>query len=484
MKAVRYRLAIALLGKGSTNHLHRREVVDAFHEKGIEVRFLVRDDYLNILTRLEDCHYTPVSFKGKSGFRVHFQFFCEYIRNLYPSQDPGRKVYFDLISRYKPAIRFQLLDRLCKFLARFRGVVHAMMTVEGLMAQPDTVEGLDPADIDQLLLLGIGTVSSELEGHMAWWAKRQNIPIVNIIGNYDNLTSKGYRGVPIDSLLVWGPNMEDDAVRYHGIEREKVTQIGSIRYNMNPQLLSPDKHEFLRSLGLDPHKKTILFAGFFFEFHYFEMMEVYRQLVQNGTDCQVILRVYPNKILMSSVFMAPLLHYARQCEGVYVSLGDPAHTEGAKNKSVLQIEEYELWNSLNCCDCVVNIFSTISLEACIFDKPAINMYYFPEPFPGLARAPLYYDYEKLFHSRRLVSYGAITTTRNRDDLIGAIRDALMEPARLKGERKKTVEEECGVLDGGACRRLVAACVEDYQKRTTVQQPYHAALLTEEKNEAR
>ena len=335
------------------------------------------------------------------------------------------------------------------------------MRLEGLIAQYDTVQGLNPADIDQLLLLGIGTVSSELEGHMVWWAKRHNIPTINIIGNYDNLTSKGYRGVSVDRLLVWGPNMEGDAIRFHGIEKDRITAIGSIRYNMNPQLLTHDKEGFLRSLGLDPQRKTILFAGFLFEFHYFEMLEVYRRLLEEGVDCQVVMRVYPNKLMMSSVYMETLIRHARKCEGVYVSLADPAHAEGAKDKSVLQIEENELWNILNCCDCVINIFSTISLEACIFDKPAINMYYFPESFPWLARAPLYYDYEQLFHSRRLVSYGAITTTRNREELITAVKDALNEPGRLTAARKKTVAEECGMLDGGACRRLVAACVEAY-----------------------
>lgn len=462
MNSVAYELAIALLGKGSTNHLHRKEVVNAFQEQGIAIRFLVRDDYMDILSKIEGCSYSSVSFKDTKGIRNTLKFIFEYIRNLYPSQDPGRKAYFDLVSRYKKTKRFWLFDLCFKFLARFQWVVNCVVTLEGCMAEDDTVQGIHPETIDQLLLLGIGTASSELEGHMVWWARKNNIPVVNVIGNYDNLTSKGYRGVPVERLLVWGPNMLDDAVRYHSISKEKISEIGSIRYNMNPRLLVDDKCEFLRSLGLDPEKKTILFAGFFFEFHYFEMMEVYSQLLLEGVDCQLILRVYPNKILMSSVFMHPLLQFAGQCDGVYVSLGDPDYKNGSKSKSVLQIEEYELWNSLNCCDCVINIFSTISLEACIFDKPAINMYYFQAAFPGLAREPLYYDYEQLYHSRRLASYGAIKTTRDRAELIETIKDSLDNPTRLAQERKKTVELECGVLDGGACNRLVASCVQAFQ----------------------
>lgn len=464
MSSINYRLAIALLGKGSTNHLHRKEVVEAFLQRGVSIHFLVREDYIDILSKIDTCAYSTVSFVKLSGFRASLKSIFEYIRNLYPSSDPGRKSYFGMMSRYKRSAAFRVLDYFYRFLARYQFVVRWIAFLEGYFALYDTVQGLDPKKIDQLLLLGVGTASSELEGHLVWWAKDHNISIVSIIGNYDNLTSKGFRGVPVDRLLVWGPNMREDAITFHGIPEDKITEIGSIRYNTSFKTLPENKEEFIISLGLDPHKKTILFAGFFYEFHYFEMMQIYRLLLAKGTDCQLILRVYPNKILMSSVFMAPLLEWAEKQEGVYVSIGDPDFGCGSQDKSVLQIEEYELCNSLSCCDCVINIFSTISLEACIFDKPAINMYYFQEPLSALARTPLYHDYEKFFHSRRLVSYGAIQTTRNRDELIAAIEYALEYPSRLAAERKRTVELECGLFDGGACERLVEACVHEYHQR--------------------
>ncbi len=466
LKNNNYRLGIGLFGKGSTNHLHRREVVEAFSSQGVDVRFLVREDYKDILNKIKGCHYSSVLFNEDRGLRRHLNFVCGYIRQLYPIQDPGRKSYFKLLSKYKNSKRFRIFDVVYKFFARFKSVMNGIVLLEGLLSRQDTVQGIDPESIDQLLLLGVGTASSELEGHMVWWARRNNIPFVNIIGNYDNLTSKGFRGVPVERLLVWGPNMRDDAINYHDISSDRITEIGPIRYSINSKLLDIDRREFVQSIGLDPDKKTILFAGFFFEFHYFEMMEAYKQLLADGVDCQLILRLYPNKILMSSVFMTSFIDYAERNKGVYLSIGDPNYKKGAKGKSVLQIEEYELWNSLNACDCVINIFSTISLEACIFDTPAINMYYFQEPFPGLARSPLYYDYEKLFHSRRLVSYGAIKTTRNRTKLIKAIKHAFENPLLLQKERKKTVELECGSLDSDVCSSLVKAVVQEFQQETS------------------
>lgn len=461
MTTTRYRLAIALLGKGSTNHLHRPEVVESFQKQGISVRFLVREDYSDLLIPLDGCHYSKVSFIQQKGWRARLKHFFEYIRQLYPSQDPGRKSYYGMRSKYSRSVGFRILDTLYHLLARYRVIVALVAYLEGILKLYDTVEGISSDTIDQLLLLGIGTASSELEGHLVWWAKDNGISLVNIIGNYDNLTSKGYRGVPVDRLLVWGPNMRDDATNFHGISETKVTEIGSIRYNTSFMKMREDRDTFLLSLGLDPDKKTILFAGFYYEFHYFEMIEVFKRLQQTRGDCQVILRIYPNKILMSSVYMTPLIEFARDMDGVYVSIGDPNYKSGAQNKSVLQIEEHELTHSLRYCDCVVNIFSTISLEACIFDKPAINMYYFPQEFPALARNPVYNEYEKFFHSRRLVSYGAVKTTRGREELIGEIEKALNNPDRFAKERQKTVDLECGVLDGEACTRLVEACKQEY-----------------------
>jgi hypothetical protein len=262
---------------------------------------------------------------------------------------------------------------------------------------------------------------------------------------------------------VWGPNMRDDAVRLHGIPPERITMVGSIRYNGIPRVLEPDKKAFVRSLGLNPDQKIILFAGFMLEFHYFEMLELYDSLRRQGEPWQLILRVYPSKGFMGSVYMKPLLHYARSLPGVYVSLGDPHARAGVRDREVLQIEERELWNALNCCDVLVNQFSTISLEGCIFDKPVINMWYFQRASKAMGRAPVFTDYSLSFHNRRIVSYGGIRTAQGRKELVALIRDALDHPDALAAERRETIRYECGVLDGKACDRLAEACLHEYSK---------------------
>jgi hypothetical protein len=459
-----YRLAIALMGKGSTNHLHRQEVVDALRERGIQVTFLVREDYVGLLQPLPACRYVSCRFHEPSGWKGTLEPLLRHLRSLYPAADPGKRLLFKHRDRTRRGLLGMVLQAVLHGLARYRGIMRLAVAVEGRLFSPDRVQGLDPASVDQLLLLNIGMAGGDREAALTWWARRHGISVVHVVGNYDNLSSAGFRGVPVDALVVWGPSMRDDAVRLHGIPVERVRPIGAIRYNSIDRTVRMDREAFLRSRGLDPAKTTILFAGSLAEFHYFEMLEVLRHLNRAGDRYQLILRVYPNKALMSSVYLDPLVGYASRLPGVYVSLADPHARSGARDREVLQIEETELWHALKHADVIVNLYSTIALEACIFDKPAINMWYFAPDNKLVVASPVYAAFPELQHNRRLAAYGAIRVARSRGELVAAIEEAVRDPLAFKAERQRAVEQECGPLDGRACERLAAVCASAYATR--------------------
>lgn len=446
------KLHIALMGKGSCNHLHRTEIISAFKARGVSIHFIVRSDYLPLLVRLDGCDYSTFEAKEPVGWRARLLHISRQVRNLNPGSDKGRReVFRSLLAKLDSRLRSGLY--LSMALAHSRYVTNALVWFEGHLHGQKDIKGLDPGSIEKLLLLGVGTVDSELEGSLTWWGRKNHVPMIHVIGNYDNLSSKGYRGVPVDRLLVWGPNMRQDAEQLHGIPSKAIAEIGSLRYNTNLGLARQDRSEFLESIGLQSDVPTVLFAGFVFAFHYFEMLEVIQRLRAAGTACQLVLRIYPNQALLTSSFMSELLTYARSVPGVYISHADPHHGQGSGNHEVIQIEEIELWSLLKACNVVVNQFSTISLEACMFNKPVINMWYFPDgQHPKI-------DYSRLYHNRRIVSYGAIEIARSSEELMGCIRSAVAEPGRLHKERAHTVAVECGPLDGLACSRLVETCLQ-------------------------
>lgn len=452
------KIGIALFGKGGTNHLHRPEVVEAFHRQNAEVIFVVSHHYESLLDRIPGCAYVTARIAAERGMRERLRKLFRYMRRLYPAADPGVR-HFNLPMGRACGLKNRLLHEMLSLFARWRTAMQLAVAVESMLYRSETMEGLDPAMFDQFLVLGIGIYGSSLEGTLTWWARRNRIPVVHIVGNYDNLSSKGFRGVPVDRILVWGESMRRDAVELQAIKPERVREIGSIRYNGIAKVVRSDCESVLREWGLDPKRRTILFAGSLSEFHYFEMLAILKELRKESDDMQVIMRVYPNKSLMNSVYMEPLLEYAAGISGVFTSLADPCYDKGLRERDVLQIEERELWNALRCADVVVNIFSTIALEACIFDKPAVHMWYFGWPGRLAASPPVWKAYPKLIHHRRMAAYGAIPVATNRDELIKEIRDALANPGRFRAERARAVANECGPLDGLACDRLVKSCME-------------------------
>ncbi|MCE9611239.1 MAG: CDP-glycerol glycerophosphotransferase family protein [Chthoniobacter sp.] len=450
------RLGIALMGKGATNHLHRPGVVEALRARGIKISFLVRSDYAALLARLPGAEYRACSVDLGDGWLARLRNFARYFRSLYPAREVGARM------RYRVAASSGFLPRalyaIGKLVARSRNSMRALLAVESLFYRDVHVTGVEPRDLDRLLLLGTGTYGTESEGALTWWARRHGVPVLHCVGNYDSLSSKGFRGVPVERLLAWGSAMRQDAISLHAIPPERVVSIGAIRYDRLQSECEPDKAKFLRGCGLDPAKPVILFAGSTFEFHYFEILEILRLLHAQGRDCQLILRVYPNKTLMASPFIPALIAHARSLAGVHVSVGDPDFASGAAHLEVLQIEETELGNSLAWCDLVINLYSTIALEGCIFDKPVINMWYFGRHDQRTLRPAIVVDYPSYRHVRRMAAYGAVSVAESRTDLQRLIVESLAHPEAQRAARARAVEQECGVLDGHACDRLAEECL--------------------------
>ena len=424
-----HRIGIALLGKGATNHLHLQVVVEAFRSAGVEPCFLVRDDYMPILKQIEGCEHHPVSISSANGWRAQLVHFLESVRGLYPSTEPGR--YLRTPTWRELSLPGKISFALRTVLGRFLWVSRLAIRLEARLLEPGQVQGLDDVALDQVLVLGVNT---GVEGIFSRWAQSRGLSVVHYVGNYDNLSSKGFRAVDVSRLLVWGPSMLEDAQTMQGVPASRVSVTGALRYN-NTMVgkLDDDRAGFLEGLGLDPAKRTLLYAGGMMEDACFEMLEVYRLLREEREDVQLILRLYPNKRFMDSVQVPLIIRLADSLPGVYVSLGDPHYRSGRKTADVLHVEEYELVNALKACDVVINHFSTIAVEASIFDKPALQMWYFLKPNGAMRFPPVYLNWPSCFHTRRLLSYGATPVVESREALMDGIREALDEPAKRAAE---------------------------------------------------
>lgn len=454
----RYQLVIALIAKGSMNNLHRADIVSEFHAKGVDVGFLVRDDYVDLIERIPGCRYLTCQFppeEGRNGFWKHF---FRYLRSLYPIAAEGRR---DTEPWNRPW-RKRLSQATFEWLSHFKFVMRLIRRLEQRLYTPIDIPGICAEDMDQLLLLGVGAHGSEHESALTWWAKQRGIAVVHMIGNWDTFTSKGYPGAPVDTCLVWGPIMHRDAVEMHDIPESAIEEIGCLRYDRLKDTLIESREAFFSRIGLDPNRPTIMYAGPLSADQYYEMLAAFEEMNSDGHDLQMIFRMYPHKYFMQTPYASPLIYYARSLPGVYVSLGDPDYRIGRRDEAVPNIEQFELWHSLAYCDVVVNYFSTVALEACFFDKPVISLAYRPMKDYGWIHPPKYADHPGLTHNRRLREYGAVCMVLSREELKKAISEAIARPDDASVARSKTVKLELGSLDGNVVERLADACVRNYE----------------------
>ncbi len=452
------RIGIPVMGKGVTNHIHRPEVIDAFVERGVELCFLVRPDYYDILERHPGCCYVSCGIPTVTGRRKTIAGFFEYWRNLYPARDPGRRIRSrELNARRSCAARIR--NEVLAWGARSRTIMQLALRLEERILRGSEHVEITEVCFDRMLLLGIGTQGTQAEALFARWARRNGIPTLQIVPNYDGLSSKGFRGTKVGELLVWGPAMRDDAIHLQGVSESRVKMIGALRYDHLQDRSYPPRDAFLRQRGMDPSRKTILFAGGRNEYHYFEMLAAFEALSRHSDQFQLVIRIYPKKTLLRSPSMTYFVRLARTLPAVSVSIADPYYESGVEDREVLAIEEEELWALLRYSDLVVNLYSTIALEACLFDKPVINMWYFGTV--GMTvQQPVYIPYPEIHHIRKFESYGAAEQATNREELIDLIRRAAKHPESRAQQRRTVVAMECGTLDGSVRNRLVDLCCCD------------------------
>jgi hypothetical protein len=93
-------------------------------------------------------------------------------------------------------------------------------------------------------------------------ARRRKLPILGIVGSWDQPTSKGPLCPSISRYAVQTQKMREELHRFHGVDPSLVSVTGwpSMDINLKPDLIKP-RDEFLAELGLNPNQSIILFGA-------------------------------------------------------------------------------------------------------------------------------------------------------------------------------------------------------------------------------
>ena len=119
---------------------------------------------------------------------------------------------------------------------------------------------------------------------------------------------------------------------------------------------------------------------------------------------------------------------------------------------VMPEHQKHLGDTLCHADVVVNVASTISIEACIFDTPVVNICFDgPGESPYVKSARRYYSFT---HYVNITSRDAVRVATSPAEMVDAVAAYLANPALDAAGRKQVVLDQCQFTDGRSAERVV------------------------------
>jgi hypothetical protein len=283
-------------------------------------------------------------------------------------------------------------------------------------------------------------------------AARAGIPTVGVVASWDNLTTKGPLLPRLDRLIVWNDLMREEAVRYHGYRPEQVTVTGAPHHDavFNDRDTLPTRDAFFARLGLDPAKRLITYAG---EDpiiapdapQYVELLHTFLRGERLRGACQLLVRPHPQDDPRR-------FDLFRGRSGVVVDLpGRPSdgHWMDMSRRDLINLYATMRWS-----DVVVNVTSTIVLDAAFFDTPTVCIGFSYSAAPTFYQSPL--RFFEMDHFRYVMRAGATTLATTETELLEAVNGALEDRARKAPGRRRIVDELAQFRDGGSGRRVAEA----------------------------
>ncbi len=296
------------------------------------------------------------------------------------------------------------------------------------------------------------------EGLFAREAKRQSIPIVSIIPNYDNLLNMGFPGIVPSTLCVWSRQMADDAMNLHHIPASRIEVTGPMQYDRLVRGPGMKRSDFLKRLGLDPRRQTILYMGGVNSSRYYEILSLFidfsrRQLRRK---INIIVRAYPHPKVMSSPMIRLIQKQLHGISNVYVSdaLAFVHDTSSAFDQRTIDSEDdlEEVNCLLHHSDVMISHFSTASLEAAICDLPSIHIAFDGHGFGQTPNVTAAFQMRQT-HNRRSLRRHASKEAASDAELLQAIDSYLDNPGIDREKRRAYAESEIQFFDGESTWRV-------------------------------
>jgi len=289
-------------------------------------------------------------------------------------------------------------------------------------------------------------------------ARQLGIKTACWINSWDNLTTKSAYFAEYDHYFVWSEHMRGELLRYYSeVGDHPITATGVPHFDWYQSAeLMLSREEFCRRSGLDPARPIILYAmatPYLAPAEDLVVKELAMDLPANAArvKSQLIVRVHPadnGERLQGYEFDSSVrVQVPGKAGGGNIFKYHPSHEDNR-----------EFVNSIRHADVVVNLASTITLDACLCDRPVISVAFDPSPDRRYQTAIDHY-HTRYEHYQTALQCGAVRLAHSHHELLSHIRTYLDHPELEREGRRSLAELWCGPCDGAAASRLARALLK-------------------------
>ena len=276
---------------------------------------------------------------------------------------------------------------------------------------------------------------SPFEAELILMAKREGLSTIAVDFSWDNLTMNSKHIRKTDYLVAWNEVMKREAIDIHKYLPEKIFVSGTPRFDpyFAEDRNDPGRNKFLLSKGLNPEYKTIFHTtvtkAYPFQKKYINDLIKLRD-AKKIPYVNFLIRIHPLDLIEN---------YSE-----FTNIADFCIEKSGEDVEMSYADLLNLKYSLKYTDLNINYASTITIEACIFDKPVINIGY-------IDRFALAYEFN---HYKPIYESGAVKLAKTDEDLPILINRYLEHPELERDQRLAIVDKYVQFTDGLSYKRSV------------------------------
>lgn len=402
-------------------------------------------------------------FPSVSAFR---EFPYNYFRRLnefawdYRLRPPSRVSIQQHVRSKQIRLRVKLLKPLAYLLAKLRLESRLEETVQSLLLSSPirSQEGLDRlAAYKPSLIVSSGLFQFE-QPALFEAARKLGIPTIAYIPSWDNISTKNRMVYRYDGYIVWSEQVKRELHEFYPATKEApVYVVGAPQFDV---FFNKDFHQsredFCREQGLDIDLPIIVYAlgspNFLQEHH--GAIEFAKRVVRGDVGrVQLLIRPHP-------------IHDNAEMKAMFDSFGPSVRLQESPNAGIELVkrsqdrEQVTEWiNTFRHADVVINLSSTVTIDAAMFDKPVVNLDF--DPQPSRTDHQLVKDINhKWNHFKPIAESGGAWLVDDFDQMVDAVKTYLRDPSLHRERRKWITEYVCGYVDG-RCGDRMAAAIHDF-----------------------